>query len=150
MHRWWWGILLKQVSLDVWSGRSGDFVNNSLNTGWGIPGSVSVRMKFCISWRPHWVSGFGFWTAVLYKGSPPLESPPLWSTRVQAKSLLMDHPGKRWVKDSIRNFRIPQILVRLWKRIGQPKPCFAYYSLRARLATWFYRGEKCNKCGDLW
>ena len=29
------------------------------------------------------------------KGSPPIELPSLWGTRVQAESLMMTHPGKR-------------------------------------------------------
>ena len=32
---------------------------------------------------------------MLNKGSPPIELPSLWGTRVRAESLLMMHPGKR-------------------------------------------------------
>ena len=39
--------------------------------------------------------------AMLSKGGPPVELPPLFSRRVQAESLLMMHPGKHRVKDSV-------------------------------------------------
>ena len=44
-----------------------------------------------ISQHPH-----RFRTVTLNKGGPPVELPSLWGKRVQAESLLMTQPGKRW------------------------------------------------------
>jgi len=37
-------------------------------------------------------------------GSPPIELSSLWGIRMQVKSLLMMHPGKRSAYDSVRKF----------------------------------------------
>ena len=44
------------------------------------------------------VNRYRFRNAALDKGGPSIELQSLWGTRVQPESLLMTHPGKRWVK----------------------------------------------------
>lgn len=69
-----------------------------------------------ITKKKRWLNGYRIrlWTSsfrlhhlqimMLNNGGPPIKLPYLWNTQVQAEKLIMTHPVKRWVKDSVGQF----------------------------------------------
>ena len=68
----------------------------------GRSGLGTRRLWFDFHFGHHFVfHSFQIWIPALHKGGPPIELPSLRGMRVLAESLLMAHPGIRWVKRSL-------------------------------------------------
>jgi len=106
-----------------------------------IDSLLGFGQNLCVPYHPRW-----FWIPTLNKRGPSMELPSLWGMWVRTERLLMTHPKKHRVKDSIGQF-----LHLSWQLFchGDKKKNLHVYKRCWSLIVWLVTLAGCISCDSL-